>query len=905
MQYVGKFDAKEINTDLIEKLDEKNFEQVPTLYIGLGGTGKDILLRMRENLFLKYEEKFKDDELFPIKFLYYDLDQKSAQYDDRGIYSDDYFKRFSFTDDELLLIKPDTAKTLELIKKKQPNVSNISKWISPGLQSMDTSIGAGQQRQISRLSFFTCYDEIERAVKSKLRELGTINTGTKHGSDQTFRIVLVFSVAGGTGCGSFVDMAFLCKQLLKDDSNTANAKHEIISHVVLPGAFKNVTTDADRLSSNGYAALKEIEHYMFPNNNFQAEWIYGQKKSISGPIFNRCYIISGDRYQNGQSFATIQEVFNTVADYLVCEIDSSTFASLRNSAVSNCSDFLNNYVFSEVSDKEQGTFYTDLNFYSCKYSSYGLSRIGIPKERIQKACSAQLGLDIISNIKENSIKKFMPNEIDDLAAKFANSFFISINNENSMPFRELTMYSKSDNKTVFDMIDDLVNNFIQSDCFKNANNFDSLKIYDTFVKDIISKLNMSDNSNEKGEFVKKIQNNLNMIIEEKIEGLKIGEKFWEIFYNNKHIDNHSMIIPNISTNYGIEKTKVFFNKLKEEIEKFKAAIDSETKKLNTNLSLNELKSKLSEVGENIKKSNADSEKKRKALEEIRSKYGDYDDFFKKGDQFKIAEMLGLYKKGQDALSKKIKVIDKNIQDIKNKENEILAENMLPLKDMLVKTARDEFKRGILIKLINEYYDNYLLEFFKPFEDAKNSKCGFLPIVAINNYEKKIKEIENLLEQRYKFYSNYKVPQSVKIIKDGREITGKDFKGIIKDYYQEVADDFTCLSSTAFCDNDKNKFKDYLEEWKRSYYKSKGINEKDLNEFIKDIIEITDKHDFNKLFNAINNYADEYTNKKLVEKKLINRLLIRKFIQCSAGCSFFKGTAETSDFLKTRFLLPQE
>ena len=74
----------------------------PTLYIGIGGSGKDVLLRLREKLFVRHEQEYKNQMKFPLEFLYYDFDPNWAKNDERRIYEEPYFKaNVGFRHDEI------------------------------------------------------------------------------------------------------------------------------------------------------------------------------------------------------------------------------------------------------------------------------------------------------------------------------------------------------------------------------------------------------------------------------------------------------------------------------------------------------------------------------------------------------------------------------------------------------------------------------------------------------------------------------------------------------------------------------------------------------------------------------------------------------------------------------------
>jgi len=825
--------SQEENHAKIESGIKKFDKKYPSLYIGLGGTGKDILLRIREKIFVDFEEEAK---VLPISFLYYDLDQNCQQYNDRGIYENSYFaKNVEFKENELLLIKPDIPKILLNIKEKQN--SHIAKWLSPGVQAMDVSIGAGQQRQISRLSFFKEYDAIRSKIESKLTSIRESPGELEKEVDINF----VFSVAGGTGCGSFIDMAFLTKYLAR--RILVGYKVHINAHIVLPTAFSKINIDMNRLFSNGYAALKEIEHYMAGGNKFYAKWRYDEDEiPIETPIFNSCYLISGDRY-DGQAFSSFSDVFNIVAEYLACEANKgSKFAAIKGSAKSNCSDFLNNIVHSDIitsNVNDNKTFFTDLNAFTCKYSSYGLAKVGIPSKRIFKSCSAKLAIEIINNFK-NSTHEFDPNKVEESASKFAERIFIKMDDESGR-LKDLLKKS-SDSATLYDELSISVDNLldeVRNDLNTNPSKYDSSKLYAYFNEKIIGKLlKYSENANLCGEFVKIIGNNLNNIKNGMHENKEIEEKFFEI----------GMMVPDVSIDYGIGKTNCFFNKLFEIAKKnHQDALDFLSIPKDENRLLNLAGEGLAQI--NQVNANMDSE-----LSKLKKQLRTYDkDYRKELDDFNKFPWTGILLKS--AGTEKINKMTTDLNDkIGKKETELkdtITAVIGKLKAEFQKYAKEEMKRQLIVTALKDYYDNYIFHIFSDFQTQASSKY-FLPFVNLERFEKMLGKVKSRMEERYSFFSLFKPSATEILIKDGNKITDKSSSEIIDDYFKYVNSNFEIKFN-----------KEYLKSWTENFYTSKKIEVKEkMKDFITDIIEKNDISDENFLFNSVMKLCDKESQEKL-------------------------------------------
>jgi len=428
---------------------------IPTLFIGLGGTGKDILLRFREKLFARHGKDYLTK--LPIDFLYYDLDQNCCQFDNRGIYNKEEFKEnIAFKKDEELLAKPDVNKAFDFINEK--TYSHIKEWLSPGVQRMDTSIGSGQQRQNARLAFFCEYEKIIEVLKTKFHRLENFQNSSKN-DFKPIKIVFVFSIAGGTGSGTFIDMAFLCRYLSKNFLTKTHV--DFTAHVILPDVFNKIPVNKDFINANGYAALKEMEHFMSGGKYFDAQWKYDERIKINTPVFNECYILSGNRF-NSVPFKSYSEVFEMAADYLDCEVNvQSKFLPFLKSFKSNVSDYLNNFIYSDLIQNDDTSspkmFFVDSDFFTCKYSSYGIKLIESQVASEKNTSSNFQDIFKLSDVSikpysgylstlENSISKENVNHCKFVIANSDNSELASLANEYK---NNLIIDNKGNNSMIF------------------------------------------------------------------------------------------------------------------------------------------------------------------------------------------------------------------------------------------------------------------------------------------------------------------------------------------------------------------------------------------------------------------------------------------------------------------------
>src|SRR5215213_5481628 len=177
----------------------------PTLFLGLGGTGKEVLLRLRR----KFYERFGEPGLPCVSYLWLDTDtsDKMAQ----GEPMDAIFREVAFKEQEQIpLLRGKVKDDLAGVFRNQSQYPNIHNWLYGEVERFGTEIdnGAGGVRAVGRLTFYYHYlNSIDPRIRNILR-----NIKTQEVIDETRRrigpadfiatpqVFLVTSVAGGTGC---------------------------------------------------------------------------------------------------------------------------------------------------------------------------------------------------------------------------------------------------------------------------------------------------------------------------------------------------------------------------------------------------------------------------------------------------------------------------------------------------------------------------------------------------------------------------------------------------------------------------------------------------------------------------------------------------------------------------------
>lgn len=811
---------------------------VPTLFIAIGGTGKDILLRLRKKFFLKYGAVRNNDTVknIPAEYLYYDLDKDWKLNDDKNEYGQEYFKNFiDFDESEKINVTGDVKELREKIEKGDPRYKKLFDWCSTSLDSSITSgTGASRNRQFSRLAFFQHYLKINEVVKRKIENLKKIGMGE-------VKIVLLFSIAGGTGCGSFLDLAFLCRKLIR-----SNPLSKVDAHIILPGAFSSVIgkqADMNYALGNGYAALKEIEYYT-KLNKFRAYWnINEEPEEMLGPIFNSCYLVSN---QNDREFTfNGTSLFDIVADYLFYDTDTDyIFGPARRSIVNNLQNYLDDTVASNVkfTQADDDKTFIDLNSFSCHYSTYGISKITIPSNLIKKLCSAKAAIMLVEALQTGADVKFNEQLQIKEAEDFCAEHFVS----NLRECKLMNNITGELNKTVNEFIDKNLSVI-------NTAQINSISVsYDGFI-----------NKFEEEIFKSFIQNSTKIIKTNFEDNVKASEPFEVKAINEKILS--FLEPPDSETNdkgdtiykpFGIAAARSFLSKVKEKALKYCETFEKEKKSISN---FDEIKKQISNFIE-------DRNKKIASVKTVMDELKKWLVFKSQWEQ----HLFPIY--GKPA-------IDKNIRTNKKYIEETTKINIGEIKKLLFDYALNKFLVSFFIDyVVKVYYQDFVLLLLGENEITEKIVP---PFIKLNEIDKNLDSMKNYQKDSFKakwsFYeNNFSFSEHEEVLNSSKE-----------HYYKLLTESF----------EKPEKLRQFCRQWKETYYvMSKNEVDKD-NEIKKFIYEILGKplseNSMQSLINSvadvcqsvINNLADSknisdiYSNAKNVEVKSKLPYLIRKSMPC--------------------------
>jgi len=332
--------------DQINRKSELKVDLRPTLFIGAGGTGMEVMMRIRRRILSAVWNRHHPTRVesiadFPVaRFLHFDLDSNAVIDEGKSQRTDPWYELVKLTDEERL-VEPldlpqyhesdDSLARFPLIEKWMP--LRPKKLRSLGI---DPSKGAGQIRAVARLYLFDKYPKLRGRIKGALNYLGS-NAGIERKENyqrlglqvdtSKFRIVVIASNAGGTGAGSAIDLGWMAKAIARQE--VADSQVDLV--MFMPSGFAKA--NKERTEANAYATMMELETTM-RDMNAQVKWMDPDSITGRGAPFDDVYFVDTANLAN-KATQDVKDVYQMVADTLFEDFASADFANRKRSVAVN------------------------------------------------------------------------------------------------------------------------------------------------------------------------------------------------------------------------------------------------------------------------------------------------------------------------------------------------------------------------------------------------------------------------------------------------------------------------------------------------------------------------------------------------------------------------------------------
>ncbi len=255
-----------------------------TLYVGIGGTGVDALLKIKRCFINSYGE-------IPPMIAFFAIDTDSSAL--RKKTKDKHGNIVSLNKSELLVC---TVQNALAVYNKNPQDFD---WVPANNVGKLPSIvgnGAGQVRSNGRFIALYNAQNIQDAIRGCVNRINALiplsspyTVALYNGMPCSTSINVFGSIAGGTGSGMIVDVLCLINKAMEQSGNT----YSLYPWIVLPDVFKTIASGPamNNVYYNAYGALKTLDYmqHIDPKKPNPVDFGY---TTINTPLFDYAYLIN-------------------------------------------------------------------------------------------------------------------------------------------------------------------------------------------------------------------------------------------------------------------------------------------------------------------------------------------------------------------------------------------------------------------------------------------------------------------------------------------------------------------------------------------------------------------------------------------------------------------------------------
>ncbi|MCB5271273.1 MAG: hypothetical protein LHW56_05460 [Candidatus Cloacimonetes bacterium] len=369
--------------------DSASVQKKRTLMIGIGGSGKEVVMRFRRKLANIYDGL----ENHPyIEYLWIDTDSRNTNI--RNANFDKTFSHAQLSKSEKVDVSL-SVKDLQSFYDSFNNFTSYHHWFNfNALKDMGATVlqqGASAMRPFGKLAFWYHADSIYASISNAITKLKNPNFKIDNlSSAKDIDVYVIGSLAGGTGSGMVIDIGAMLQKIDADLNPTGIF---LLSDVFAHDKATPVKGSQTERDANCFAALQELDFYMTPENQqikqknknlFDFSWKPNLSHSVTLPIYNKVNLVS-NTYENGQIEPSLEEAFNIVAEYLILGYNDTGFdADVRSARTNVIKGYNNKFHFVNVISQNAKNGNRKIsNAYSTTYTGLGLGLIEFNKRRIK------------------------------------------------------------------------------------------------------------------------------------------------------------------------------------------------------------------------------------------------------------------------------------------------------------------------------------------------------------------------------------------------------------------------------------------------------------------------------------------------------------------------------------------
>lgn len=270
------------------------------LYVGLGGTGMTTLLHTKKMFIETYGE-------VPPMIAFLGVDT------DGGAYKRELPSKYgpvTLDPNEQTPIQVEDAQAAYMTSKRHFS------WVHPDNVFALTSMtkGAGQIRSNGRFALTCNFEDLSNKVLDAVGRITAANIKANPKYDADFvgevEVHMVFSMSGGTGAGTFINMAYVIRHAL--------GKCKLTGYAVLPDVFETMSQyGMERVKPNTYGSIMDLDYFMHLSGTEGLQFDYvTTTQEIKNRPFTAFFFID-NKNKGGDSYSNVDQLAEMISLALV------------------------------------------------------------------------------------------------------------------------------------------------------------------------------------------------------------------------------------------------------------------------------------------------------------------------------------------------------------------------------------------------------------------------------------------------------------------------------------------------------------------------------------------------------------------------------------------------------------
>ena len=268
-QNLSKLDVME-GTGIFSNNTKVNSVDQPTVIISLGGLGGKALNQLKGEIMRRVNKEGNTIRLLAID---------SSVADGDKLVNEGHLSK-----DEVFALFEPSVQTMGI-------PPFIKEWLNPDFTPALKGEGCGGVRQNGR--YLLAVPAVYQKVRERLEMV--INSAKAEAPGGRINIIFIAGISGGTGSGTFIDMAYLTRDVMKEKIGLDPKEYKMSAYLYTPDVQFGCGANNDALKSNGYAALKELDYFLNLNKvGGKYEWPFseGSIKNSTANIYDFCTLVS-------------------------------------------------------------------------------------------------------------------------------------------------------------------------------------------------------------------------------------------------------------------------------------------------------------------------------------------------------------------------------------------------------------------------------------------------------------------------------------------------------------------------------------------------------------------------------------------------------------------------------------